>query len=139
MTGEGRMAAPKPNPGPRRWESTAYHLLTVAPVAGLLSVWAEDRPDGSCRLYATRCLAIGVEEVVTTLWEAGSPARKVESYEPRREVVHLDLSDGFWHVCEEAENFAGGCPEGEDIYRATGCLRGEHLVRLVRPDGSPVR
>jgi hypothetical protein len=96
-----------------------YRLLSVIPVTDMLAVWAVDHPDGGFYLESEPLHFIGLAEWKHYIWE-GRRKKYLEDYGPT--VVGLCVSDGYFHVCEEFEDFAGMCHVGDDITEATGSL-----------------
>jgi hypothetical protein len=88
---------------------------------------ADDAP-GKYRLISEPLHAVGVAKVTREIRNRIGVIRSDES----TEIVALELcSDGTWYVCEEASNYAGMCPVGEDISAVTSNLGGDYLNNLI--------
>ena len=112
-----------------RWETEFYKVLQAFPCENLLAVYAEcdDEHPGFYTLKSYPVHFLAVAKVTTRFYErkAINDIAGFQQYdEPyiQNEIVGLQLSEGYWSVCNELGGFAGLCHAGEDITAATGCL-----------------
>lgn len=110
-----------------------YEILQVVPAAGYVAVYIQTRSeDGARYLSAEPIHLLAVVRVAEKTWEypnnIGRPGRIVSEEPARTEVVGIDLSDGYFQVCNEACNLAGYARDGEDIHAAIGLNAEAHRL-----------
>jgi hypothetical protein len=114
-----------------------YQVRQIALTDDYLAVYADDEAeDGSVSLYATPVEALGVADEITRTFDRDGRLIGAPVVIPGV-IVGLELADGYFEVSNECSNFAGLCRKGKDIYQATGCLRGELVGRLKKPETAP--
>jgi hypothetical protein len=109
---------------PKRWESKTYELLNFQLTDAFVAVFGELAADGFTDLHSYPIQAIGLAKVTTQFlecWPGGKPW-EYKPAEAENAIVGLNLNDGYWHIAQECENFAGIAGVHDDIREATGEL-----------------
>ena len=105
----------------------SYELISVQMVADLDAVYAIKNDDGTYCLQSWPIDALGMARVTTTRHLGRT---KLFDRDDGTKIVGLELSEGYWHICDECDNFAGLVKRGDDIWEATGCLSlGDYPLR----------
>jgi hypothetical protein len=116
-----------------RSQTVQYEVRQIVLTDDYMAVYAEcEHADGTVTLHARPVQALGVADEITRRFEDLREVGRPEVHPGQ--VVGLELAEGWFEVVNEYANFAGLCRKGGDIYKATGCLRGELLSRLRRPE-----
>ena len=115
-----------------RWVYS-YELQTVTQVVGMNAVYADSHPSekGKFHLVAFPIYFMGVAKVTRTEYcdvGAGLDLRKVQTLDEGTTIVGLELADGYFEVCNDADNFAGLLRDGEPIHDATGFLSSKYQL-----------
>lgn len=110
-----------------KWNVDDYEVISVTAVDGMCAVYAYEHPTekGKFYLHKEPLHFVGVVKVTTKVYErvAGQNyGHVVQTASNGTKVVGIDLSEGYFTVCNEADNFAGIMLEGDKINDATGCL-----------------
>jgi hypothetical protein len=114
-------------------QTVRYEVRQIVLTDDYQAVYADcEQADGSVTLYARPVQALGVADEITRRFEDMRAVGRPEVHPGQ--VVGLVLAEGWFEVVNEYANFAGLCRKGGDINAATGCLRGELLSRLKRPE-----
>jgi hypothetical protein len=100
------------------------------PVENHEAVFADKQADGSCRLISNPIDLLALANA-TTKWWRGHPGKVYDTH-TERVVVGVEMVEGTFQICQEADNFAGLCRAGDDISRATWFLKPEYK-RLLEP------
>lgn len=111
----------------------SYTLLSVTPTTDFVAVYA-DKETGE--LWSDSIDAIGVAQVERKkyVWYDGSrPPKVVEGPHYGSEVVALELSEGGWHICNEAYNYCGMCRRGADIRKVTWSMHRD-IENSLKPE-----
>ena len=113
--------------GKDKWDVDDYEVISVTAVDGMVAVYAYEHPTekGKFYLHHEPLSFVGVAKVFTKFYErvAGKDyGHVVQTVSNGTKVVGIDLSEGYFTVCNEADNFAGIMREGDNICDATGCL-----------------
>lgn len=111
----------------KQWSVDHYTVISVTQVSGMFAVYAYDHPteNGKFYLHKEPLHFVGIAKVRTSVMRTdsnGKTCSRISELENGTQVVGLDLSEGFFTVCDEACNFAGLMREGDDIDNVTGCL-----------------
>lgn len=120
----------------KRVSFDSYELLQIAPVSGVEAIYAvAQEVDGSAILDSWPIDAIGVAKVTTRYFEYpdvyDGTSREYKKPTFSREVVGLQLNEGWYSVCNEADNFAGLMKTGQNREDSAGCLDREKYT--LRP------
>lgn len=111
----------------KQWQVEYYEILSVTQVTGMYAVYAgkSDSEERKYELFKHPIYFIGVAKVkivTMEMFEKEKNSRVVHEELQGTRVVGLELSNGFFDICNEANNFAGLLMEGEPIENATGFL-----------------
>ena len=110
-----------------RWTVDSFELINVVPVDKMFAVYAVPHPTQKEKfcLEKSPIHFIGIAKVTTHFWTRNEQTKRAVSLgnEPEgTRVVGIDLCEGYFSVCDEADNFAGLMKDGDDIDNAIGCL-----------------
>jgi hypothetical protein len=123
----------------KRSSVTHYDPQQIVLTDDYQAVYTQEEADGSLSLYSRPVLALAVARetrIVRELRE-GDEVPQVVRRDVSMVVVGMVLVDGYWSAVNECDNFAGLCRNGDDIYRATGCLLPEDHSLVQRPGEPP--
>jgi hypothetical protein len=105
-----------------------YEVLSLCPANGVMAVYADD-VEGGYELRPEPLTHIAVASCIEKIFEDGHLVDELK----HNTVVGVDFSEGYMQICNDAANFAGLLEPGQDIYKATGGLRGRYLqLRLIK-------
>lgn len=112
------------DPAPQQWDSKTYELLSFQLTSEFVAVFAEMAGDGLVDLYSHPIQAIGLAKLTTKYYarRSGGSAVECRPAQTYNALVGLQLNDGYWHIVQECENFAGIAGVHADISEATGEL-----------------
>lgn len=113
-----------------RWDYTDYKILQIIQCTGMQAVYAYDDVDnpGKYKLEANPIRFLAVANMTTRFCERSKDSplsispREYRDAEVENVIVGVELTDGYFVVCNDADNFAGYCFEGDDISSATAYL-----------------
>lgn len=108
-----------------------FELLNVVPVTDMFAVYAVPHPTqhGKFCLEKSPIHFIGVAKVTEITYRLCDVISKKRV---DNRIVGVDLADGYFTVCDEANNFAGLMKDGDQIDSITGCLVAQYLDHLVK-------
>ena len=110
----------------RRWSNEFYKILQVVPCEGVFAVYAiEDEANpGKFNLDKEPIKFLALVEITTEHYvTVNETSTRVTQTDTDNDVVGLTLlPEGWFEVCNQADNFAGYCREGDDISECIGCL-----------------
>ncbi len=118
------MSESSKNQAPQRWQAKTYELLSFQLTSEFVAVFAEPAADGLVDLYSHPIQAIGLAKITTQFLERRHGVQPWE-YQPTEvatELVGLQLNEGYWHIVQQCDNFAGIAGIYDDINTATGEL-----------------
>lgn len=121
-----------------KWETKKYKLKSVQLTDKFVAVYADLGDDGLSDLRSTPVHAICVATITEKFWEGNQSSRM--SWVLRRQEVSTDLigmilSDGWFQIVNEDDNFAGLMEVGGNMHEATGCLKGKYRKFRNEPCG----
>lgn len=109
------------------WTTETFELINVVPAADMFAVYAVPHPtqEGKFYLEEDRIHFLGIAKVNEHTYQGDDHSmlsKLIKTRQLPNRVVGLDLCEGYFSVCDEADNFAGLMKDGDDINDATGCL-----------------
>lgn len=110
-----------------------FELLSITPVTGWQAVFAQEseKHEGKFYLFSGPVYMMGVAKVLIDTYVDDVC---VKTDDGGNQIVALTHDDGYFEIADDAENFAGVCRDGEDIYEATRNLSSNYTKNLVREE-----
>ena len=120
------------------WEYVEYILEQIVLTSDFQFVLCLEDDGRPAYLEGFPLDALAVATATTHFMRAPAPRDFKASEEDYRasesvkDVVGLELVDGYFQIVNEAANFAGICKKGDDATKVDGCLSVEYLDKLKK-------